>query len=402
MSPRFLSERPAVSGSPSHNEFYRSKSSFSYRRHPASSHSDSLGVTESDMPSFSMEELSLAPLKSTKRRVQPGHLPVNKESLLSLNKDLSMGMSTYDEYKNGKLDAYDTIDGKLPERVQELVQEQVQGLAQESVQEQVQEPVVETLPRRDAESKHSTDAFNTASTLNAFSTTDTLNAFNTLDTERLQETASEEESALHLPCVFEEQEKNNELKARILAEMSGRLGPQPPQEFFLDDIVTNQAVSPFLDTSPNGSTLMVTAPQSAFSFVNSASATSDRISPDVLPAQAQPLENNQAAVLEPNNEPVDPNISRMEVNENEEAETVYDRSSLSSSMFRSSDQSLESKPGTRLNRAVGAAMYDFSADEESEASEGGYTRTTYAQDDMFGFDEWEKHPSRFPSYDGRE
>ena len=396
MSPRFLSERPAVSGSPSHNEFYRSKSSFSYRRHPASSHSDSLGVTESDMPSFSMEELSLAPLKSTKRRVQdqPGHLPVNKESLLSLNKDLSMGMSTYDEYKNGKLDAYDTIDGKLPERVQELVQEQVQGLAQESVQEQVQEPVVETLPRRDAESKHSTDAFNTASTLNAFST---------LDTERLQaETASEEESALHLPCVFEEQEKNNELKARILAEMSGRLGPQPPQEFFLDDIVTNQAVSPFLDTSPNGSTLMVTAPQSAFSFVNSASATSDRISPDVLPAQAEPLENSHSAELEPNNEPVDPNISRMEVNENEEAETVYDRSSLSSSMFRSSDQSLESKPGTRLNRAVAAAMYDFSADEESEASEGGYTRTTYAQDDMYGYDEWEKHPSRFPSYDGRE
>ena len=356
------------------------------------------------MPSFSMEELSLAPLKSTKRRVQdqPGHLPVNKESLLSLNKDLSMGMSTYDEYKNGKLDAYDTIDGKLPERVQELVQESVQEPAQKSVQEQVQEPVVETLPRRDAESKHSTDAFNTASTLNAFSTTDTLSAFNTLDTERLQETASEEESALHLPCVFEEQEKNNELKARILAEMSGRLGPQPPQEFFLDDIVTNQAVSPFLDTSPNGSTLMVTAPQSAFSFVNSASATSDRISPDVLPAQAQPLENNQAAVLEPNNEPVDPNISRMEVNENEEAETAYDRSSLSSSMFRSSDQSLESKPGTRLNRAVAAAVYDFSADEESEASEGGYTRTTYAQDDMYGFDEWEKHPSRFPSYDGRE
>lgn len=348
------------------------------------------------MPSFSMEELSLAPLKATKRRVQdqPGHLPVNKESLLSLNKDLSMGMSTYDEYKNGKLDAYDTIDGKLPERVQELVQESVQEPAQKSVQEQVQEPIVETLPRRDAESKHSTDAFNTASSLSAF---------NTLDTERLQaETASEEESALHLPCVFEEQEKNNELKARILAEMSGRLGPQPPQEFFLDDIVTNQAVSPFLDTSPNGSTLMVTAPQSAFSFVNSASATSDRISPDVLPAQAEPLENSHSAELEPNNEPVDPNISRMEVNENEEAETVYDRSSLSSSMFRSSDQSLESKPGTRLNRAVAAAMYDFSADEESEASEGGYTRTTYAQDDMYGYDEWEKHPSRFPSYDGRE
>ena len=400
MSPRFLSERPAVSGSPSHNEFYRSKSSFSYRRHPASSHSDSLGVTESDMPSFSMEELSLAPLKSTKRRVQdqPGHLPVNKESLLSLNKDLSMGMSTYDEYKNGKLDAYDTIDGKLPERVQELVQESVQEPVQEQTQELVQElaqePIVETLPRRDAESKHSTDAFNTGSTLSAF---------NTLDTERLQaETASEEESALHLPCVFEEQEKNNELKARILAEMSGRLGPQPPQEFFLDDIVTNQAVSPFLDTSPNGSTLMVTAPQSAFSFVNSASATSDRISPDVLPAQAEPLENSHSAELEPNNEPVDPNISRMEVNVNEEAETVYDRSSLSSSMFRSSDQSLESKPGTRLNRAVAAAMYDFSADEESEASEGGYTRTTYAQDDMYGYDEWEKHPSRFPSYDGRE
>lgn len=346
-----------------------------------------------------MEELSLAPLKSTKRRVQdqPGHLPVNKESLLSLNKDLSMGMSTYDEYKDGKLDAYDTIDGKLPERIQELVQEPVQEQIQELIQKQVQEQVVEASPKRDAESNHSTDAFNTASTLSAF---------NTLDTERLQaETASEEESALHLPCVYEEQEKNNELKARILAEMSGKLGPQPPQEFFLDDIVTNQAVSPFLDTSPNGSTLMVTAPQSAFSFANSASATSDRISPDVLPAEAgaePPLDSNHSAMLEPSNEPVDPNISRMEVNENEEAETAYDRSSFSSSTFRTSDQSLESKPGARLKRAVAATMYDFSADEESEASEGGYTRTTYVQDDMYGYDEWGKHPSRFPSYDGRE
>ena len=49
-----------------------------------------------------------------------------------------------------------------------------------------------------------------------------------------------------------------------------------------------------------------------------------------------------------------------------------------------------------------ADKYDFSADDQSDTKMESYARPSFLQEDDMDLADWRNHPSRFPSYNGKE
>ena len=439
---RFLSENPSDAGTPSGIQVYRSKSTSSYHRLPSSSHGDSLGFFPADIAPSGLQKPNASSHNSPKsqRQDQPMHLPVSKDSLMALDRDMSMGLSTLESFTNGGLEAYDTIDSKslqLPPLVLQprspapSVAEVLPGVAE------VLPAVAEVLPA-------ATEMGTGAGEVVSESEEDTYNIYST--EKLIAESSVEAAAPLKLHCVYEEQEKNEELIARILAEQPDMTSIQPdatmtsippnetptPAEVHYAPAEAEPAVSrmpavpmgcegftqlaapSFLDTSPNTSSLL--QQESSGLDPKGAAPINDRISPDV-PDAADAAD--AADVLDAVDAMAEVRAMKAEREEwaNEGSPVFHDvgywRTSASyqrdsvevssvSPFTRSSYESLEDRSRQLRNGAMTADKYDFSADDQSDTKMESYARPSFLQEDDMDLADWRNHPSRFPSYNGKE
>ena len=374
------------------------------------------------------------------------HLPVSKDSLMALDRDMSMGLSTLESFTNGGLEAYDTIDSKslqLPPLVLQprspapSVAEVLPGVAE------VLPAVAEVLP---AATEMGTGAGEVVSESEE-------GTYNIYSTEKLIAESSVEAAApLKLHCVYEEQEKNEELIARILAEQPDMTSIQPDAtmtsiqpDATMTSIQPNETPTPaevhyapaeaepavsrmpavpmgcegftqlaapsFLDTSPNTSSLL--QQESSGLDPKGAAPINDRISPDVPDAA------DAADVLDAVDAMAEVRAMKAEREEwaNEGSPVFHDvgywRTSASyqrdsvevssvSPFTRSSYESLEDRSRQLRNGAMTADKYDFSADDQSDTKMESYARPSFLQEDDMDLADWRNHPSRFPSYNGKE
>ena len=377
------------------------------------------------------------------------HLPVSKDSLMALDRDMSMGLSTLESFTNGGLEAYDTIDSKslqLPPLVLQprspapSVAEVLPGVAE------VLPAVAEVLPA-------ATEMGTGAGEVVSESEEDTYNIYST--EKLIAESSVEAAAPLKLHCVYEEQEKNEELIARILAEQPDMTSIQPdatmtsiqpdatmtsiqpdetptPAEVHYAPAEAEPAVSrmpavpmgcegftqlaapSFLDTSPNTSSLL--QQESSGLDPKGAAPINDRISPDV-PDAADAAD--AADVLDAVDAMAEVRAMKAEREEwaNEGSPVFHDvgywRTSASyqrdsvevssvSPFTRSSYESLEDRSRQLRNGAMTADKYDFSADDQSDTKMESYARPSFLQEDDMDLADWQNHPSRFPSYNGKE
>ena len=404
------------------------------------------------------------------------HLPVSKDSLMALDRDMSMGLSTLESFTNGGLEAYDTIDSKslqLPPLVLQprspapSVAEVLPGVAE------VLPAVAEVLPA-------ATEMGTGAGEVVSESEEDTYNIYST--EKLIAESSVEAAAPLKLHCVYEEQEKNEELIARILAEQPDMTSIQPdatmtsiqpdatmtsiqpnatmtsiqpdatmtsiqpdatmtsiqpnatptPAEVHYAPAEAEPAVSrmpavpmgcegftqlaapSFLDTSPNTSSLL--QQESSGLDPKGAVPINDRISPDV-PDAADAAD--AADVLDAVDAMAEVRAMKAEREEwaNEGSPVFHDvgywRTSASyqrdsvevssvSPFTRSSYESLEDRSRQLRNGAMTADKYDFSADDQSDTKMESYARPSFLQEDDMDLADWQNHPSRFPSYNGKE
>ena len=386
------------------------------------------------------------------------HLPVSKDSLMALDRDMSMGLSTLESFTNGGLEAYDTIDSKslqLPPLVLQprspapSVAEVLPGVAE------VLPAVAEVLPA-------ATEMGTGAGEVVSESEEDTYNIYST--EKLIAESSVEAAAPLKLHCVYEEQEKNEELIARILAEQPDMTSIQPdatmtsiqpdatmtsiqpdatmtsiqpdetptPAEVHYAPAEAEPAVSrmpavpmgcegftqlaapSFLDTSPNTSSLL--QQESSGLDPKGAAPINDRISPDV-PDAADAAD--AADVLDAVDAMAEVRAMKAEREEwaNEGSPVFHDvgywRTSASyqrdsvevssvSPFTRSSYESLEDRSRQLRNGAMTADKYDFSADDQSDTKMESYARPSFLQEDDMDLADWRNHPSRFPSYNGKE
>ena len=380
------------------------------------------------------------------------HLPVSKDSLMALDRDMSMGLSTLESFTNGGLEAYDTIDSKslqLPPLVLQprspapSVAEVLPGVAE------VLPAVAEVLPA-------ATEMGTGAGEVVSESEEDTYNIYST--EKLIAESSVEAAAPLKLHCVYEEQEKNEELIARILAEQPDMTSIQPDAtmtsiqpdatmtsiqpDATMTSIQPNETPTPaevhyapaeaepavsrmpavpmgcegftqlaapsFLDTSPNTSSLL--QQESSGLDPKGAAPINDRISPDVPDA---------ADVLDAVDAMAEVRAMKAEREEwaNEGSPVFHDvgywRTSASyqrdsvevssvSPFTRSSYESLEDRSRQLRNGAMTADKYDFSADDQSDTKMESYARPSFLQEDDMDLADWRNHPSRFPSYNGKE
>ena len=457
---RFLSENPSDAGTPSGIQVYRSKSTSSYHRLPSSSHGDSLGFFPADIAPSGLQKPNASSHNSPKsqRQDQPMHLPVSKDSLMALDRDMSMGLSTLESFTNGGLEAYDTIDSKslqLPPLVLQprspapSVAEVLPGVAE------VLPAVAEVLPA-------ATEMGTGAGEVVSESEEDTYNIYST--EKLIAESSVEAAAPLKLHCVYEEQEKNEELIARILAEQPDMTSIQPDAtmtsiqpdatmtsiqpDATMTSIQPNETPTPaevhyapaeaepavsrmpavpmgcegftqlaapsFLDTSPNTSSLL--QQESSGLDPKGAAPINDRISPDV-PDAADAAD--AADVLDAVDAMAEVRAMKAEREEwaNEGSPVFHDvgywRTSASyqrdsvevssvSPFTRSSYESLEDRSRQLRNGAMTADKYDFSADDQSDTKMESYARPSFLQEDDMDLADWQNHPSRFPSYNGKE
>ena len=460
---RFLSENPSDAGTPSGIQVYRSKSTSSYHRLPSSSHGDSLGFFPTDIAPSGLQKPNASSHNSPKsqRQDQPMHLPVSKDSLMALDRDMSMGLSTLESFTNGGLEAYDTIDSKslqLPPLVLQprspapSVAEVLPGVAE------VLPAVAEVLP---AATEMGTGAGEVVSESEE-------GTYNIYSTEKLIAESSVEAAApLKLHCVYEEQEKNEELIARILAEQPDMTSIQPDAtmtsiqpdatmtsiqpDATMTSIQPNEtptlaevhyapaeaepavsrmpavpmgcegftqlAAPSFLDTSPNTSSLL--QQESSGLDPKGAAPINDRISPDVPDAADAADAADAPDVLDAVDAMAEVRAMKAEREEwaNEGSPVFHDvgywRTSASyqrdsvevssvSPFTRSSYESLEDRSRQLRNGAMTADKYDFSADDQSDTKMESYARPSFLQEDDMDLADWRNHPSRFPSYNGKE
>ena len=386
------------------------------------------------------------------------HLPVSKDSLMALDRDMSMGLSTLESFTNGGLEAYDTIDSKslqLPPLVLQprspapSVAEVLPGVAE------VLPAVAEVLPA-------ATEMGTGAGEVVSESEEDTYNIYST--EKLIAESSVEAAAPLKLHCVYEEQEKNEELIARILAEQPDMTSIQPDAtmtsiqpdvtmtsiqpDATMTSIQPNETPTPaevhyapaeaepavsrmpavpmgcegftqlaapsFLDTSPNTSSLL--QQESSGLDPKGAAPINDRISPDV-PDAADAAD--AADVLDAVDAMAEVRAMKAEREEwaNEGSPVFHDvgywRTSASyqrdsvevssvSPFTRSSYESLEDRSRQLRNGAMTADKYDFSADDQSDTKMESYARPSFLQEDDMDLADWRNHPSRFPSYNGKE
>ena len=395
------------------------------------------------------------------------HLPVSKDSLMALDRDMSMGLSTLESFTNGGLEAYDTIDSKslqLPPLVLQprspapSVAEVLPGVAE------VLPAVAEVLPT-------ATEMGTGAGEVVSESEEDTYNIYST--EKLIAESSVEAAAPLKLHCVYEEQEKNEELIARILAEQPDMTSIQPDAtmtsiqpdatmtsiqpdatmtsiqpDATMTSIQPNETPTPaevhyapaeaepavsrmpavpmgcegftqlaapsFLDTSPNTSSLL--QQESSGLDPKGAAPINDRISPDV-PDAADAAD--AADVLDAVDAMAEVRAMKAEREEwaNEGSPVFHDvgywRTSASyqrdsvevssvSPFTRSSYESLEDRSRQLRNGAMTADKYDFSADDQSDTKMESYARPSFLQEDDMDLADWQNHPSRFPSYNGKE
>ena len=386
------------------------------------------------------------------------HLPVSKDSLMALDRDMSMGLSTLESFTNGGLEAYDTIDSKslqLPPLVLQprspapSVAEVLPGVAE------VLPAVAEVLPT-------ATEMGTGAGEVVSESEEDTYNIYST--EKLIAESSVEAAAPLKLHCVYEEQEKNEELIARILAEQPDMTSIQPDAtmtsiqpdatmtsiqpDATMTSIQPNETPTPaevhyapaeaepavsrmpavpmgcegftqlaapsFLDTSPNTSSLL--QQESSGLDPKGAAPINDRISPDV-PDAADAAD--AADVLDAVDAMAEVRAMKAEREEwaNEGSPVFHDvgywRTSASyqrdsvevssvSPFTRSSYESLEDRSRQLRNGAMTADKYDFSADDQSDTKMESYARPSFLQEDDMDLADWRNHPSRFPSYNGKE
>ena len=469
---RFLSENPSDAGTPSGIQVYRSKSTSSYHRLPSSSHGDSLGFFPADIAPSGLQKPNASSHNSPKsqRQDQPMHLPVSKDSLMALDRDMSMGLSTLESFTNGGLEAYDTIDSKslqLPPLVLQprspapSVAEVLPGVAE------VLPAVAEVLPA-------ATEMGTGAGEVVSESEEDTYNIYST--EKLIAESSVEAAAPLKLHCVYEEQEKNEELIARILAEQPDMTSIQPDAtmtsiqpdatmtsiqpdatmtsiqpDATMTSIQPNETPTPaevhyapaeaepavsrmpavpmgcegftqlaapsFLDTSPNTSSLL--QQESSGLDPKGAAPINDRISPDVPDAADAADAADAPDVLDAVDAMAEVRAMKAEREEwaNEGSPVFHDvgywRTSASyqrdsvevssvSPFTRSSYESLEDRSRQLRNGAMTADKYDFSADDQSDTKMESYARPSFLQEDDMDLADWRNHPSRFPSYNGKE
>ena len=371
------------------------------------------------------------------------HLPVSKDSLMALDRDMSMGLSTLESLNNGGLEAYDTIDSKslqLPPLVLQprspapSVAEVLPGVAE------VLPAVAEVLPA-------ATEMGTGAGEVVSESEEDTYNIYST--EKLIAESSVEAAAPLKLHCVYEEQEKNEELIARILAEQPDMTSIQPdatmtsiqpdatptPAEVYYAPAEAEPAVSrmpavpmgcegftqlaapSFLDTSPNTSSLL--QQESSGLDPKGAAPINDRISPDVPEAPDAADAADAPDVLDAVDAMAEVRAMKAEREEwaNEGSPVFHDvgywRTSASyqrdsvevssvSPFTRSSYESLEDRSRQLRNGAMTADKYDFSADDQSDTKMESYARPSFLQEDDMDLADWRNHPSRFPSYNGKE
>lgn len=371
------------------------------------------------------------------------HLPVSKDSLMALDRDMSMGLSTLESFTNGGLEAYDTIDSKslqLPPLVLQprspapSVAEVLPGVAE------VLPAVAEVLPA-------ATEMGTGAGEVVSESEEDTYNIYST--EKLIAESSVEAAAPLKLHCVYEEQEKNEELIARILAEQPDMTSIQPdatmtsiqPNETpTLAEVhyapaeaepavsrmpavpmgcegFTQLAAPSFLDTSPNTSSLL--QQESSGLDPKGAAPINDRISPDVPDAADAADAADAPDVLDAVDAMAEVRAMKAEREEwaNEGSPVFHDvgywRTSASyqrdsvevssvSPFTRSSYESLEDRSRQLRNGAMTADKYDFSADDQSDTKMESYARPSFLQEDDMDLADWRNHPSRFPSYNGKE
>lgn len=371
------------------------------------------------------------------------HLPVSKDSLMALDRDMSMGLSTLESFTNGGLEAYDTIDSKslqLPPLVLQprspapSVAEVLPGVAE------VLPAVAEVLPA-------ATEMGTGAGEVVSESEEDTYNIYST--EKLIAESSVEAAAPLKLHCVYEEQEKNEELIARILAEQPDMTSIQPDAtmtsiqpdatptlaEVYYAPAEAEPAVSrmpavpmgcegftqlaapSFLDTSPNTSSLL--QQESSGLDPKGAAPINDRISPDVPDAPDAADATDAPDVLDAVDAMAEVRAMKAEREEwaNEGSPVFHDvgywRTSASyqrdsvevssvSPFTRSSYESLEDRSRQLRNGAMTADKYDFSADDQSDTKMESYARPSFLQEDDMDLADWRNHPSRFPSYNGKE
>lgn len=371
------------------------------------------------------------------------HLPVSKDSLMALDRDMSMGLSTLESFTNGGLEAYDTIDSKslqLPPLVLQprspapSVAEVLPGVAE------VLPAVAEVLPA-------ATEMGTGAGEVVSESEEDTYNIYST--EKLIAESSVEAAAPLKLHCVYEEQEKNEELIARILAEQPDMTSIQPDATMTsiqpnatptLAEVhyapaeaepavsrmpavpmgcegFTQLAAPSFLDTSPNTSSLL--QQESSGLDPKGAAPINDRISPDVPDAPDAADATDAPDVLDAVDAMAEVRAMKAEREEwaNEGSPVFHDvgywRTSASyqrdsvevssvSPFTRSSYESLEDRSRQLRNGAMTADKYDFSADDQSDTKMESYARPSFLQEDDMDLADWRNHPSRFPSYNGKE
>ena len=398
------------------------------------------------------------------------HLPVSKDSLMALDRDMSMGLSTLESFTNGGLEAYDTIDSKslqLPPLVLQprspapSVAEVLPGVAE------VLPAVAEVLPT-------ATEMGTGAGEVVSESEEDTYNIYST--EKLIAESSVEAAAPLKLHCVYEEQEKNEELIARILAEQPDMTSIQPDAtmtsiqpdatmtsiqpdatmtsiqpDATMTSIQPNETPTPaevhyapaeaepavsrmpavpmgcegfmqlaapsFLDTSPNTSSLL--QQESSGLDPKGAAPINDRISPDVPDAADATDATDAPDVLDAVDAMAEVRAMKAEREEwaNEGSPVFHDvgywRTSASyqrdsvevssvSPFTRSSYESLEDRSRQLRNGAMTADKYDFSADDQSDTKMESYARPSFLQEDDMDLADWQNHPSRFPSYNGKE
>ena len=177
---------------------------------------------------------------------------------------------------------------------------------------------------------------------------------------------------------------------------------------------TQLAAPSFLDTSPNTSSLL--QQESSGLDPKGAAPINDRISPDV-PDAADAAD--AADVLDAVDAMAEVRAMKAEREEwaNEGSPVFHDvgywRTSASyqrdsvevssvSPFTRSSYESLEDRSRQLRNGAMTADKYDFSADDQSDTKMESYARPSFLQEDDMDLADWRNHPSRFPSYNGKE
>ena len=180
---------------------------------------------------------------------------------------------------------------------------------------------------------------------------------------------------------------------------------------------TQLAAPSFLDTSPNTSSLL--QQESSGLDPKGAAPINDRISPDVPEAPDAADAADAPDVLDAVDAMAEVRAMKAEREEwvNEGSPVFHDvgywRTSASyqrdsvevssvSPFTRSSYESLEDRSRQLRNGAMTADKYDFSADDQSDTKMESYARPSFLQEDDMDLADWRNHPSRFPSYNGKE